>query len=362
VEDAYSAKADQDARSGELQHLFRTQYVNTVAGIGYFSVNQDLRYREDFTWPGLTPPLFLFTTTRRSNLEIDHTNIYVYSYIKLLKELTLTVGASGDLYNQDDTEGDLDIDKNQFNPKFGIVWNPLQDTTLRAAAFRTFKRTLITDQTLEPTQVAGFNQFFDDGNATQSWVYGGAVDQKFSKDIYGGAELYYRDLEVPFFAIATAPATGLLLDQSDWEEYLGRAYLYWTPARWLSLSAEYMYEKFERSEKLTEGIKRLTTHRFPFGVKFFHDCGITVGVKATYVNQDGDFESLFTPGTFQTGDDTFWVVDASISYRLPNRYGFITVGVSNLFDEEFRYFDADANNPWILPDRIFFAKVTLALP
>jgi hypothetical protein len=41
-------------------------------------------------------------------------------------------------------------------------------TTLRAAAFRVLKRTLITDQTLEPTQVAGFNQFFDDANLTEA--------------------------------------------------------------------------------------------------------------------------------------------------------------------------------------------------
>ena len=56
-------------------------------------------------------------------------------------------------------------DTNQFNPKFGIIWNPFPGTTVRAAAFRVLKRTLITDQTLEPTQVAGFNQFFDDNES-----------------------------------------------------------------------------------------------------------------------------------------------------------------------------------------------------
>jgi hypothetical protein len=61
----------------------------------------------------------------------------------------------------------------QFNPKFGVTWNPLAATTVRAAIFRTLKRTLITDQTLEPTQVAGFNQFFDDINLTETWRYGG---------------------------------------------------------------------------------------------------------------------------------------------------------------------------------------------
>ena len=49
------------------------------------------------------------------------------------------------------------------------------------------------------TQVAGFNQFYDDYEATDTWVYGVALDQKFPKDVYFGAEFSYRDLDVPFF-------------------------------------------------------------------------------------------------------------------------------------------------------------------
>ena len=92
-----------------------------------------------------------------------------------------------------------DKDKTQFNPKFGITWNPVPDTTLRGAAFRVLKRTLVTNQTLEPTQVAGFNQFYDDSvAATDAWNYGAAIDQKFSRSLYGGAEYVYRDLKIPF--------------------------------------------------------------------------------------------------------------------------------------------------------------------
>jgi hypothetical protein len=81
--------------------------------------------------------------------------------------------------------------------------------------FRTLKRTLITDQTLEPTQVAGFNQFFDDLNATESWCYGAAVDQKFSQNLYGGAAFTYRDMTVPFTRVEAG--TSQLLE-ADWEE------------------------------------------------------------------------------------------------------------------------------------------------
>jgi hypothetical protein len=238
-------------------------------------------------------------------------------------------------------------------------------TTLRGAVFRTFKRTLITDQTLEPTQVAGFNQFFDDFNGTEAWVYGAAVDQKFSQSLFAGAELFYRDLEVPYFDNIAPPRepSDFKLEEADWEEYVGRAYLYWTPHEWLALRGEYQYEKFDRDKEFTFGIKEVRTHRFPLGINFFHPSGLSAGLQATYYDQDGDFETIEAEaGDFTSGDDRFWLVDAAINYRLPKRYGFLRFGVRNLFDEEFEFADTDIDNPHIQPDRFFFATVTLAFP
>jgi hypothetical protein len=219
------------------------------------------------------------------------------------------------------------------------------------------KRTLVTDQTLEPTQVTGFNQFYDDFNGTEAWRFGGAVDQKFSPDIYGGAEFFHRALETP----ATDENGNNI--KADWNEYLGRAYLFWTPHEWLALRAEYQYERFKRDKELTDGIRKLDTHRVPLGVNFFHPSGLGASLTGTYLYQDGKFERIAGGGgTFKDGDDDFLLVDAAIKYRLPRRYGFLTLGVTNLFDEDFNYFDVDFNNPDILPDRVFFGKITLALP
>ena len=118
-----------------------------------------------------------FTVQTTTHEDVKHTNLYLYSYITPVKIVTFTLGVSGDIFK---TQSNAADSRNQVNPKFGVTWNPLPDTTLRAAAFRVLKRTLITDQTLEPTQVAGFNQFFDDLNSTKSWRYGAAIDQKFS--------------------------------------------------------------------------------------------------------------------------------------------------------------------------------------
>jgi Tfp pilus assembly protein PilF len=350
----------QRSAGGELQHLFRSRYFNLTSGGGYFDVNAE---QDSLTTvgpplipgPPFTPP----TLTRRASTPLitHHGNVYSYSHINLIKNVTFTLGVSFDALTGD-FPGE---DKHQVNPKTGITWNPFPGTTVRAAAFRILKRTLITQQTLEPTQVAGFNQFFDDLNLTEAWRYGGAIDQKFTNTLFGGVEFSKRDLKVPFLNF-TANPTNPPTQEADWEELLGRTYLFWTPHPWWALRAQYIFERLERDRQFPAGVTKADTHRMPLGINFFHPSGFGASATGTYYNQDGNFGGLFTGNTIRHGRDDFWTVDAAIGYRLPKRYGFIAVGASNLFDKKFKYFDPDLNNASIRPDRTIFTRITLALP
>jgi len=237
------------------------------------------------------------------------------------------------------------------------VWNPLPTTTVRWAAFRALKRALITNQTLEPTNVAGFNQFFDDFDATNAWRYGVAVDQKFIHDVFAGVEFSQRDMDVPF--LSAQELGKLTFREEEQRERLARSYLFWTPHPWWALRLEYLFERYT-TQGVTFTPKDLNTHRVPVGISFFHPSGFGASLKATYFDQEGTF--VLNNGNVRSGRDDFWVVDAGISYRLPQRYGFITVGASNLFDQAFRFFDRDLKNPSIQPDRMLFVRFTLALP
>jgi Tfp pilus assembly protein PilF/predicted porin len=352
---------DEDAIGGELSHLLRSRYFDLITGAGYVKIEfTDTFYENQFDLL-FDPPFQFFALEEDVKTDIDHYNLYGYSYIKPFKNLILTVGASGDFYDEKSRNSvDQELDENQFNPKFGITWHPLDGTTVRGAAFRTLNRTLISQQTLEPTQVAGFNQFFDDPDTTDAWNYGVALDQKFSPSIYAGAAFTYRDLEVPWFDFTTGFP---VIRKADWEEYLGRAYLYWTPHDWLALRAEYQYEKFDRDTEFNFNLKEVETHSFPLGLNFFHPSGLSAGLQATYYDQDAKINRIDDPrGVFSSGDENFWLVDAAIRYRLPKRYGFIAVGATNLFDEDFQYAETDLNNARIQPDRVFFVKATIALP
>ena len=234
-------KFPQTAFSGELQHLFRSRYLNLRTGAGYVGVD-----RKDDTTVGIPgpDPIEIRSVTDE---DLQHFNAYAYADVNLLRNVTATLGLS-----LDSLRGDEDVDKDQVNPKFGITWTPFAGITLRAAAFRVLKRTLITDQTLEPTQVAGFNQFFDDPNLTEAWRYGGAIDQRFTSSLFGGVEFSKRDLTVPGLLDLKDPSNPVNRD-GDWNEYLGRAYLFWTPRPWLALRAQYLFERFERESPGTHG-------------------------------------------------------------------------------------------------------------
>jgi outer membrane receptor protein involved in Fe transport len=321
----------------EAQHLWRLEKFSFTSGLGYFDADRkSLQAMAPFP-------------TQVDETDISHTNFYTYANIHSPDHFTWTLGASGDLL-----KGAI-VDKDQFNPKFGVMWNPYPATTLRAALFRTLQRTLLSSQTLEPTQVAGFNQFFNDGEGVDAWRYGVAADQKFSKNLYGGLELSRRDMAVPFEHFHTRQ-----IREADWEERLVRAYLYWTPNNWMALSADYLYEDFERDSGDIDSplFNKLETHRLPLGISFFHPDGFIIRFKTTYVNQEGQFNDPFKG--IVPGEDQFWVVDAGIGYRLPKRFGMITLEAKNLFDKEFRFQDTDPANPSCLPGRLIVAKFTLS--
>jgi hypothetical protein len=215
---------------------------------------------------------------------------------------------------------------------------------------------MIGDQTIEPTQVAGFNQFFEDVNATKSSRYGVAVDQKLSTSLYAGTEFSRRDLRVPLTSLEPPYA----VEDIPSNEKLARCYLYWTPASWLALKAEYQYEEFNLDPKGNNlfSASEIQTHRVPLGIGFFHPSGFILRLQPTYIKQHGKFANSM--GEMEPGRSSFLTIDASVGYRLPKRWGFISVEAKNLFDKKSRFEDTDPENPRITPARTVLARITFS--
>ena len=90
------------------------------------------------------------------NGNTDALNGYVYWIQRWPAHFTSTLGIGYETLDQNELE------VNKTTPKIGLDWHPWESVRIRAAAVSTVKRALTANQTIEPTQVAGFNQLFDD--------------------------------------------------------------------------------------------------------------------------------------------------------------------------------------------------------
>ena len=326
----------------EAQLLHKGSDFNLITGLGAYSLDIDS---------------ISFESSDRVEREI----FYGYANIKWPENLIWTVGLS---YQSDENPT---LDLNELNPKLGVQWAINDHLSLRAAAFQVVRRSAYAiEQTIEPTQVAGFNQFFDDFIMTVSKNYGLGLNIRFSNQLYGGLEAVRRDIEVPVGSQGSEPFE-IEKDQED--NY--QAYLYWLPnPRW-AVSAAWRYEQF----KLQEGqyLRQLyfstpiemKTVSIPLGIQCFDPSGFFSGLGVTYVNQDIqnlDPRSLIV---LPTQSEHFILVDASLGYRLPNRWGIIALEARNLFDQKFYFQDysfqsaVDAANPRFIPERTLYARFVL---
>ncbi|WP_126454698.1 FecR domain-containing protein [Sulfuriflexus mobilis] len=339
---------DSNARTAELQYIRKQDTYELIIGAGNYRAALDNENIFQVTSGGIV----LAGGPSDNKFDIKTDNAYAYSQWRAFNNVNLTLGLSHD---------DLDdpvLATQQTNPKLGLQWEVSPKTRLRAAGFRTLKRPLTGNQTLEPTQVAGFNQFFDDPNTTDAKNYGIALEHRFNKQVYTGLELTKRDLDVPL-------TTGSNVRDEDQTEYAHRAYLYWTPHKFVSLAAEYEFEDFEREITVASDIgepRELTTHRLPMSVNLHYPNGWSGGLTATYYDQE--LIQPLSPTTSRRDEDDFWIFDARLGYRLPKRQGLINLEIRNLFEEDFNYRDANfrtglAQPPTIYHDRSIWLRMAL---
>ena len=358
-----SIKGRSRSVSSELQYIKSFGFVKIVAGGGYTIRNSPEKVNLLFPAMPNFPDL-----TQRQRLDFDatHTNTYFYSYWPL-KHFKGIVGFSYDAIQGHDRN-----DRRRINPKAGLMWNITESTILRFAYFESLTRLSAAKQTIEPTQIAGFNQFFDEIEGTVSRRIGIGLDKKFNNALYSGLELSHRRLDVPLVQTTGDPSgkTTIIQGEEKQREIRVRSYLYWTPLATVTLSAEYFLDIRDRqlqelSFKSIPG--DITTHQVPLAISYFSPGGFFAKLKSTFVFQHVKPASV-TDADSNHGRDNFVSIDTVLGYRLPKRRGIIEFGVRNLLDEQYQYAQINiglaspdqttirSSTPRFVPERTIFGR------
>ena len=315
-----------DGNDVQAQFLYSGNVFNLISGAGWYSVEND----QDFAATsidletGASAPI----SETRGRSDVKQSNSYFYSNIAAMPGLLIEIGASYDTYE------DISSDRSNANYKLGTSLEVSENVTFRGAAFSTTKRALVADQTLEPTQLAGFNQYFDDDNGTQSDVLGVGFDIKILNNIFLGAEVFQRHLNVPLRDN----------DSLDQDELTATAYFYQAlhPAWFLVL--EPRYEDID-SNRLP--VSQVDTFSVPVSFRYYSKSGFYGVFETDFVrhrnqieeNDDNDEHFLVSR------KDNFVIANAEFGYRLSNGLGEFRLEVRNLLDESFNYQDLNPFRP-----------------
>jgi tetratricopeptide (TPR) repeat protein len=308
----------------EAQYIYRADDFSIIGGGAYFFVDREQKIESELNGIPLG--------SSDERYDITNPRGYVYGNVNLPSPVVWTIGLSADDFKQESIEAE------KINPKLGVQWDVTDDVRLRAAAFQVVKGPLSTNRTLEPTQVAGFNQFFDDDAGVVSQRLAVGSDWRLTDNLFVGAEASWRFLDVQYYVDGDLDES----EDTNWREQTHRLYAYWAPFDRWALTGEFVYDRFSaQNSQLTDFTtipKKVSTYSIPLGVRYFDPSGFFAGLGVTFVRQDLD-RSQNNATEFGEGESTFGLVDAQVGYRLPKRFGIVTLQVSNLLDKSFDYQD-----------------------
>jgi len=272
--------------------------------------------------------------------------------------VTWTIGLSYDEYSE------ADLTLNEVNPKIGMQWDVTQDLRLRLAAFRSLKPAVFASQTIQPIEIAGFNQFFDDARGAEGWLYGIGIDAHITDNLNGGIELSRRDWQEPIPQFGNDLVIRNIVRQERNVDTL-RSYLYWILGPDWGLSIEPQYDVYDKENGAPRDTPRhARTFSLPIFARYFSPLGVFGSLGATAVYQDVARQET---SSLAEGSDSFVIFDASAGFRFPQRRGVVSLEVRNVFDapikfqdESYRWYgDASTISPYF-PERTIIARLSLS--
>jgi tetratricopeptide (TPR) repeat protein len=336
-------ESDFNAWSAELQQIIQYSIHTLVLGGRYQIGDADTRVevgRDPFAFP----PVFTNPAVAQSfETDLERASAYAYYHLRIVDPLLLTAGVSYD-YLKYPENADLppllpdETTREQVSPKAGLVWTPVDSTSVRAAYTRSLGGVFYDSSVrLEPTQLAGFIQSYRSlipesvagsipGSRFETFHLG--LDHKFPTHTYAVLQAEWlrskasRSVGVfdytdapPFLAVPSTTPQRLEFEERSLVAALNQL----IGDEW-ALGARYRLSRAELESEFpalgTTNDERDTLHQ--------------LNLFAIWQNAAG----FFARGEGLWYDD-FWQFNLLTGYRFPKRRAEITVGVLNLTDQDY---------------------------
>jgi tetratricopeptide (TPR) repeat protein len=284
-------------------------------------------------------------------------DVYLIGSMALSPTLDLTgrLGYANVNIEREDEGLDDDTGMLGLTPGWGLIWRPVDAVRLRGAAGRNIKRPFVANQTIKPTQLAGFNELFDDLDATRSDWLGLAIDVRATESLRIGADVLLRRL-------SREVSDGTRHQNETQTDDRALAYLYWTATDRISVSLELIGEYFSAEKRDNPFINKVRTVTVPLRLTYAAPAGWFATARTAFVAQDVDRPDN---GNTTDLDSNGVLLDLAAGYRLPKRVGILAFQVTNVLDQDLSFQDEGFRtsrgqvNPRFVPSRAFLATLTL---
>jgi len=358
--------SDIEGYTAELQQILTVWRNTIIVGVRYQHVDPDAR---DFMTiePGSFPGADVFPDAFHvSNGEIERISGYAYDKFQIIDELHFTAGVTYDCLsfprNQDVAPiGGSDVEQNRLSPKFGLIYTPFRNTTLRTAYTRSLGGVFFDNSfRLEPTEVAGFNQTFRSlvpesvvGNipGTCFETYGFGFDQKLFTNTYltllGESLSSEANRTIGVFKrfageIEAVPSnTRAKIDYRECSlslavnQLIGDNWAFGVRYKLTDASFRQQLKEIpstvDNAGAIDVDVKQAALlHQVQLYGSFTHRCGFFSELSALWTDQENREEIK------DLASDDFWQLNAFAGYRFWRRHAEARIGVLNITGDNYR--------------------------
>lgn len=298
--------------------------------------------------------------------DFERDSFYGYYTLEPIDHLLLTAGLAYDRVvvpsnHRNPPVSSGEDEEDQWDPKAGVIWNPLPALTMRGVYTRSLGGVSFDESfRLEPTQVAGFNQSFrtiisesivGSVSAPSYETMGGALDYKLKSNTYLGVQGQHLDSRVhrtigifgfddSFNPQSVVPIT--TREHLDYGESSISAYVNQLLAEEWVLGTQYRFTHSKLHTELpsipaslnlnpsSDRTEKADLHQVNLFLLYNHPSGLFARAETQWYHQNnaGYQPSLATEDFFQH--------NVYMGYRLRRQRGEIGVGILNLADTDYR--------------------------